>query len=190
MAYEKPITIKEAIAAIEDGEYLLPSIQREFVWDTEQIVTLFDSLMRDYPISTFLFWKVKAENVGKFQFYRFLRDYHERDSTHNEKATLSGKKDVIGILDGQQRLTSLYVSLKGSYAARLSYHRRSSDQAYPQRHLHLNLLKQSEEIETEYEFRFLTPSDAECSDASHLWFPASKVLNFSDIGEAIEWVST
>ena len=190
MAYEKPITIKEAIAAIEDGEYLLPSIQREFVWDTEQIVTLFDSLMRDYPISTFLFWKVKAENVGKFQFYRFLRDYHERDSTHNEKATLSGKKDVIGILDGQQRLTSLYVSLKGSYAARLSYHRRSSDHAYPQRHLYLNLLKQSEEIETEYEFRFLTPSDAENSDASHLWFPAGKVLNFSDIGEAIEWVST
>ena len=87
--------------------------------------------MRDYPISTFLFWKVKAENVGKFQFYRFLRNYHERDARHNEKATLSGSKDIIGILDGQQRLTSLYVSLKGTYASKLSYHRRDSDHAYP-----------------------------------------------------------
>ena len=58
MAYEKPITIKEAIASIEDGKYVLPSIQREFVWDTEQIEALFDSLMQDHPINTFLFWKV------------------------------------------------------------------------------------------------------------------------------------
>jgi uncharacterized protein with ParB-like and HNH nuclease domain len=188
MAYEKPITIKEAIAAIEDGRYVLPSIQREFVWDTEQISTLFDSLMRDYPISTFLFWKVKAENVGKFQFYRFLREYHERDSTHNERATLSGNNEVIGILDGQQRLTSLYVGLKGSYAARLSYHRRTSDHAYPIRHLYLNLLQPSEEIEMEYEFRFLGPKEAERSDASHFWFQAGKILTFREIGEAFEWV--
>ena len=37
MAYEKPIAIKEAIANIEDGEYVLPSIQREFVWEPEQM---------------------------------------------------------------------------------------------------------------------------------------------------------
>ena len=87
MAYEKPIKIKEAIASIEDGLYVLPAIQREFVWNTDQIVTLFDSLMRDYPISTFLFWQVKAKDVGKFKFYSFLRDYHERDQTHNDEAT-------------------------------------------------------------------------------------------------------
>ncbi len=60
MVYEKPISIQQAIAAVADDEYVLPAIQREFVWDTDQIETLFDSLMRDYPISTFLFWKVKA----------------------------------------------------------------------------------------------------------------------------------
>lgn len=189
MAYEKPITIKEAIAAIEDGEYVLPSIQREFVWDEEQMATLFDSLMRDYPISTFLFWKVKAENVNKFQFYRFLRNYHERDSRHNEKTTLSGSKDVIGILDGQQRLTSLYISLRGTYASKLSYHRRSSDHAYPKKRLYLNLLKPSEELELEYDFRFLSKDDAEKRDAENLWFPVGNILDFAEISDALEWIN-
>lgn len=189
MAYEKPITIKEAIAAIEDGEYVLPSIQREFVWDEQQMETLFDSLMRDYPISTFLFWKVKAENVSKFQFYRFLREYHERDNTHNEQATLSGNKDIIGILDGQQRLTSLYVSLKGSYASKLSYHRRSSDHAYPKKKMYLNLMKASGELELEYDFRFLTVAESKKRDSENLWFPVGKILDFREISDALEWIT-
>lgn len=189
MAYEKPITIKEAIGAIEDGEYVLPSIQREFVWDEEQMETLFDSLMRDYPISTFLFWKIKAENVCKFQFYRFLREYHERDATHNQKATFSGSKDIIGILDGQQRLTSLYISLKGSYSSRLSHHRRSSDHAYPKKRMYLNLMKPSEKLELEYDFRYLTESDSQMRDSDNLWFPIGKILDFSEISDALEWIN-
>jgi uncharacterized protein with ParB-like and HNH nuclease domain len=189
MAYEKPITIKEVIASIEDGDYVLPSIQREFVWEPEQMETLFDSLMRDYPISTFLFWKVKAENVKKFQFYSFLCDYHERDAKHNHPATLSGNKDIIGVLDGQQRLTSLYVSLRGSYASRLSYHRVSSDHAYPKKKLHLNLLRTSEEMEMEYDFQFLTEKDAAVMDGEHLWFQAGNILDFDDISDAFEWIS-
>ena len=189
MAYEKPITIKEAIAAVEDGDYVLPSIQREFVWDTEQMETLFDSLMRDYPISTFLFWKVKAGNVKKFQFYSFLCNYHERDAKHNYPATPSGNKDIIGVLDGQQRLTSLYISLRGSYAARLSYHRVSSDHAYPKKRLHLNLLRTSDEMEMEYDFQFLTEKDAKVMDGEHLWFPAGQILDFDDISDAFEWIS-
>ena len=86
MAYEKPITIREAIVSIQNQEYILPAIQREFVWNTRQIELLFDSILRDYPISTFLFWKVKAENVEKFKFYRFLPFYHQRDKRHNELA--------------------------------------------------------------------------------------------------------
>ena len=189
MAYEKPITIKEAIANIEDGEYVLPSIQREFVWEPEQMETLFDSLMRDYPISTFLFWKVKAEHVKKFQFYSFLCDYHERDAKHNHPATLSGNKDIIGVLDGQQRLTSLFISLRGSYASRLSHHRVSSDHAYPKKRLYLNLFSKSEDMELEYDFQFLTEKDAVEIDSKHLWFQAGHVLDFDDFGDASEWIN-
>jgi uncharacterized protein with ParB-like and HNH nuclease domain len=79
MAYQTPITIKTAIESIEKNQYVLPSIQREFVWGTDQIETLFDSLMRDYPISTFLFWKVEKNRINDFQFYEFLNKYHEKE---------------------------------------------------------------------------------------------------------------
>ena len=79
----KSVTIKEAIEKIVSREYLLPAIQREFVWRTDQIECLFDSLMRDYPIGTFLFWHLENKKVGDFQFYEFLCEYHEIDKTHN-----------------------------------------------------------------------------------------------------------
>jgi uncharacterized protein with ParB-like and HNH nuclease domain len=107
MPFVAPITIKDAIDNIHKKEYLLPSIQREFVWGTDQIELLFDSLMRDYPINSFLFWEVEKSNIQNYQFYEFLREYHERDNRHNEKANLNGQKSVIAVLDGQQRLTSL-----------------------------------------------------------------------------------
>ncbi|MEM5768758.1 MAG: DUF262 domain-containing protein, partial [Bacillota bacterium] len=51
MAFQTPLTISDIITKIHAKKYLLPSIQREFVWDTDQITMLFDSLMRDYPIN-------------------------------------------------------------------------------------------------------------------------------------------
>ena len=58
MGFETPITISKAIGEIQSNKYLLPAIQREFVWSAEQIESLFDSLLRGYPIGSFLFWKV------------------------------------------------------------------------------------------------------------------------------------
>lgn len=46
MAYETPLTIAEVMQDISNNKYVLPSIQREYVWDTEQVETLFDSLMQ------------------------------------------------------------------------------------------------------------------------------------------------
>jgi uncharacterized protein with ParB-like and HNH nuclease domain len=56
MAFQTPITIKEAIKNIHEKKYLMPTIQREVVWNTGQIERLFDSLMRDDPVGSFLFW--------------------------------------------------------------------------------------------------------------------------------------
>ena len=123
MAYQTALTIESVIKDIDSKKYLLPSIQREFVWSTKQIEKLFDSLMMDYPINAFLFWKVPKEKAKEFSFYEFLRDYHQRTGRHNPKANISGSDDIIAILDGQQRMTSLYIGLKGSYAYKLSYKR-------------------------------------------------------------------
>lgn len=190
MAFQTPLTINEVITNIHSKKYLLPSIQREFVWSTDQITKLFDSLMRDYPINAFLFWKVSKENINEFRFYEFLRDYHQRKKRHNEKADLSGSEDIIAVLDGQQRLTSLYIGLKGSYAYKLSYKRWDNEQAYPVRKLYLNLLAVSEDSEYEYEFEFLTDSEAENKedDLDHHWFPVGKILDLKEQSEVNEYL--
>lgn len=183
MAYETPITIKKAIDNIRKRNYVLPSIQREFVWGPEQIETLFDSLMRDYPISTFLFWKVEKTKVKNFQFYEFMNNYHERDNRHNQKAELSNEEDVIALLDGQQRMTSMYIALTGSYAEKMPYYRWESAHAFPKKKLYLNLLKPSEELEVEYDFKFLTEKEAVPSDG-YFWFQCSEILDITDMGKS------
>ena len=137
MAYQTALTIESVIKDIDSKKYLLPSIQREFVWSTKQIEKLFDSLMMDYPINAFLFWKVPKEKAKEFSFYEFLRDYHQRTGRHNPKANISGSDDIIAILDGQQRMTSLYIGLKGSYAYKISHKRWDNPQAYPARKLYV-----------------------------------------------------
>ena len=183
MSFQVPITVKEAINNIHSKKYLLPAIQRELVWKTEDIELLFDSLMRDYPVGSFLFWYVDKSRIKDFQFYEFIRNYHERDSAHNPKANLSGSEDITAILDGQQRLTSLYIGLKGSYAYKESKKQWKTDSAFPERKLYLNLLQKSseEEIEMEYEFLFLTEKEAqERTDENHFWFKVSDILNFNE----------
>jgi uncharacterized protein with ParB-like and HNH nuclease domain len=85
MAYETPLTIAEVMKEITADKYVLPSIQREYVWDTDQIETLFDSLMRDYPIGTFLFWEINKEHVKDYDFYGFIRNYNENKFSHNKR---------------------------------------------------------------------------------------------------------
>lgn len=188
MAYQTPITIKGAINNIEKRHYLLPSIQREFVWGTNQIETLFDSLMRKYPIGTFLFWKVDEDKIKDFQFYEFLREYHEKDHRRNPRADITGSKDIIALLDGQQRMTSMYLALRGSYACRKPRMPRNNPNAYPQRKLHLNLLKPSEELEAEYDFRFLTEEDAKKQDENFYWFECCKILCFKEKNEIFDYL--
>lgn len=182
MAYQTPITIKTAIDNIRKRNYLLPSIQREFVWDTDQIETLFDSLMRDYPISTFLFWKVDKNKIKDFQFYEFLNKYHEKDNRHNRKAEPSDDEDIIALLDGQQRMTSMYVALTGTYAKKMPYYRWDSPYAFPEKKLYLNLLKPSDELETEFDFKFLTQTEAEPSEG-YYWFECGQILELTDMGK-------
>ena len=180
MSYERPLTIKETIQNVHSKKYLLPAIQREFVWDTDQIEKLFDSLLRDYPIGSFLFWHVEKEKSKDFQFYEFIRNYHERDERHNPKANISGSEDITAILDGQQRLTALYIGLKGTYAYKLPYKRWDNDSAYPKRMLYLNLLNEADNADVEYDFQFLTKEEAKKRDGNTYWFKVSDVLDIRE----------
>ncbi len=197
MSYQTPLKIAQAIRDIDSKKYYLPSIQREFVWGTEQIEKLFDSIMRDYPINSFLFWKVDKSNTSKYKFYEFLRDFHEKDSRHNPKANLHGSDDITAILDGQQRMTSLYIGLKGTYAYKIPHKRWDNPQAYPKRKLYLNLTKPAADRDDFlYDFKFLTDDEVadysdyedESGNLEYFWFPVGEILNFDEEGDLNEYL--
>lgn len=187
MAYETPLTIAEVMQDISINKYVLPSIQREYVWDTEQIETLFDSLMQDYPIGAFLFWEIEKSRLLDYDFYEFLRNYHEKNNTHNKKVDLKGSDGVTAVLDGQQRLTSIYIGLKGSYAYRLKYKQKKSENAYPVRYLYLNLIEDAQDETNKYDFRFLT--DKEYSGMTKgFWYKVGDILTMTQPGETSQYV--
>lgn len=93
-----------------------------------------------------------------------------------------GEAGVTAILDGQQRLTSLNIGLPGSHAERLPHKRRANDQAYPEKHLYLNLraAPDDKELGLKYDFRFLTKERAkEDTGAERHWFKVSEVLDMA-----------
>lgn len=86
---------------IDTGQIKLPMFQRDFVWDKEQSAKLIDSILKGFPIGTFIFWKTREE----------LRSYKE---VGNHKLPETPEGDYVQyILDGQQRITSLYAIRKG-----------------------------------------------------------------------------
>lgn len=118
--FQSPITIKDAIDNISHNRYLLPAIQRKFTWSSSQVELLFDSIMRNYPINSFMFWKVSDSNIKKnYKFYQFLNSYREFFHENNPDVNTHGLGDFYAVIDGQQRLTSLYIGLRGSYAYKM-----------------------------------------------------------------------
>ncbi|MEU4477743.1 DUF262 domain-containing protein [Micromonospora sp. NPDC023966] len=182
MPFQAPITIATALERMTRHDYVLPAIQREFVWGPDRICKLFDSLMRGYPIGSFLFWKVNGDKVKSYTFYDFVRTYHARNSPHCPTLDVERGRDVTAILDGQQRLTALNIGLRGSYAEKLPRMRANNPLAYPTKKLYINLLARGDddELELAYHFRFLTVEEAAFRDESTFWFPVSDVRDISE----------
>lgn len=188
--YEKAISIKAAIEAINNRDYLLPAIQRKFVWSSHQICVLFDSIMRGYPINTFMMWEITNAEIKKdYKFYEFLKFYCQRFNEENSHVkTTASFKDFNAIIDGQQRLTSLYIGLCSTYAykqPRVWWPTTRDDKVLPPRKLYLDLKSPSVTEDDDslmfYNFRFLTDEQiAESSthqDALHHWFCMHEILN-------------
>jgi uncharacterized protein with ParB-like and HNH nuclease domain len=179
MSYQS-LTIKDMMEKIGRNEVYLPAIQRKFVWNHEQIESLFDSIMRAYPIGTFLFWFIRGEKKNEYTFYKFLDEYHELKKYQNKIAPKPElKEEIIGVLDGQQRLSSMYITLQGTYAYKRPYVRRDRPYAYPERKFYLNLLRKPIEKEDEnflYDFKFLTDQESNEINENQLWFLVKDVL--------------
>lgn len=126
------ITTYEAMTHIQNGKYVMPAFQRQFVWSMEQIEKLWDSILLDYPIATFLFWHVDDNNVTwDTYFCNFLTSVtfdnrKQADSVNYELTDINVAVTDTAILDGQQRLTSLFLSLFGDSYIRQKYARKST----------------------------------------------------------------
>jgi uncharacterized protein with ParB-like and HNH nuclease domain len=176
-------TIALAIGRM-NRQYFLPAIQREFVWKPEQIVQLFDSIMRGYPISSFLFWELKPENRDKWQVYEFL-EKAQHGGTHNQLASTDGVTSLSLVLDGQQRLTSLMIGLRGTYTAKKKYKRWDNPDAWSAQRLHLDLFADprldsegSSESGVYYKFEFM--EETPVPNSEHYWFKIGRILDFDE----------
>lgn len=186
--FQSPITIKQAIDRINSKAYLLPAFQREFVWSYMQIENLFDSLMKGYPISSMLFWKVTGDAKQSYKFYQVLDRYIQNYHIHNDSFNTDQINDFHAILDGQQRLTSLYIGLCGSYAYRKYRARHEySPTNYPTRLLYLNISRTFPEDENDktYNFSFkdqaITNGDNLFKDNNNdNWFRVGYILSIGD----------
>jgi len=166
-----------------NSQYFLPAIQREFVWKQDQIIQLFDSILRGYPISSFLFWELQPENRDKWEAYTFISEARY-GGTHNQLANTNGVQQLTLVLDGQQRLTSLMIGLKGSYVSKKKYKRWDNPDAWVRQKLYLDLLKDARTDEENgnaeagvyYGLAFLDKPPKPSSE--HHWFEVGKILNF------------
>lgn len=188
-------SIKEVVDEL-NVRYFLPDIQREYVWlknaDEKKIEQLFDSILRGYPIGSFLFWKLQKEDIAKsdeqdsdklnFQLYQFITNYDER-KPHNEKIHVEkiNVDDLSIVLDGQQRLTSLYIGLKGTRTLKKKKARNDNPNAYEEKRLYLNLKHQpnmdNPEDNYQFEFHAKTPEN----DKKHWWFKVGDILELESV---------
>lgn len=187
--YQSGLTIKDALDSVSRNLYVLPAIQREFVWKPEQICRLFDSLMQRYPFGTFLFWKVEPEKSAQFKFYGFVQNYHERDAAHCPELGTLPNRELTAVLDGQQRLTALNIGLRGSMALKEPNKRWTNPHAFPKKTLHLDLLaaRVDDEGGNAYSFRFLEPQKA-AADMASLWYPVAEILSVPNISRLSQWL--
>ncbi|GAA9102832.1 DUF262 domain-containing protein [Helicobacter pylori] len=176
--------------------YFLPDIQREYVWlkkaDEKKIEQLFDSILRGYPIGSFLFWKLQKEDIARsdeqdenklnFQLYQFITNYDER-KPHNEKIRIEQirRDELYIVLDGQQRLTSLYIGLKGTRTLKKNKARYDNPNAYEEKRLYLNLKHQPNIDNPEDNYQFEFHAKAPENDKYHFWFKVGDILELESV---------
>ncbi|AXG06564.1 DUF262 domain-containing protein [Haloplanus rubicundus] len=182
----------------------LPGLQREFVWSEKQTENLFDSLIREYPIGLITRWDV-AHTDAEYYPYEFIQNYvddsravpdtlnDEGYRKYNEEADEESSDLSYLVIDGQQRLTSLFIGLCGQ---RIEYTkgkggRRSNIEHWSSRELCVNLLGHpdfdGDDLAGDYEFEFRKTADyddgsdfgfvRDSDGTERYWYPLPKMMN-------------
>ena len=151
----------------EEDRYRLPSIQRSFVWEEERICKLMDSLMNDYPIGSILVWKPSSDLTLRTR--KFIREYKTGERLISKEEALESSTYLV--LDGQQRLQSLFLAFFGDYNGKSLYFKVNSN-------------PNDEENDLRYHFRFM---DVDQAKKDLHWLKLNEIINLS-IEEIPEYV--
>lgn len=138
---------KDLIHEIESGVIKIPKFQRDFVWSLEKTAGLLDSILKGYPIGTFILWQTSErlndiKNIGNVD----LPD------------TSDGTK-IQYVLDGQQRLTSLFAAFKGIHIQKANEKKVTN---YHDIYVNLNTDEQNDDeqiVTTEYSEAYISLYD-------------------------------
>jgi hypothetical protein len=110
-------TLFGLISQIERDEIVLPAMQRPFVWKEDRIYKLIDSLLRGFPIGAVMLWRTSTIQ----RFRRLPRDVDvDLPEIFNFETSLDTRNKYL-VLDGQQRLTSVFAAFKGTYSHKRLY---------------------------------------------------------------------
>ena len=185
------MSVLEVLKQIKNEFIFLPDIQREYCWDMSDIESLFESIVDGYPIGSFIFWKTnrKKLNETKPNLYKFLSVY-KPNYTKNEEApeSFDEEGDYFIVLDGQQRLTSMNIALKGKFITKKKFKKVNNREAWVERELYYNLnfhnVKQDEKDEENPEKRFVFLSKEECENGNY--FKIKNILEYSSVVECVQ----
>lgn len=192
MAQYTAKTVRDVLNMIERGKLILPSMQRNFVWEPRKICDLFDSLVSGYPIGTFLFWEVGKPEVNEFVFNRFLDRYDDSAQIQRgSKIESAILEEYLAVLDGQQRITSINIGVNGSMHLR----KRKGAKTFVDKYLALdvfyNVDETSGEATNHYNFDFLSEEELEqipiidgtVDHTGSFWIKVNKIVDY-DFDEA------
>ena len=163
MAIWKPYRINDAINEIEAEKFVLPVIQRRLVWEEEKMELLFDTLLKGDSFGGIMVIEEEKDTKPLFNFRPFTKDGEPIASRQVDK--LSQLQNFV--IDGQQRLQSFYIGLRGSINGKILYFDLFSD------------------YKTEFQFRFandinLLPNNSKENIgrpiSSHQWYAVNGLL--------------
>lgn len=121
------------------------------------------------------------QQVQVLRIHEGLRAFNNR---HNPVIDIPTDREVVAVLDGQQRLTSLNIGLRGTYAYKIHGGWSNKAWSYPERRLYLNLLGEApdNELGLKYHLQFLTKDDlaAAAEDHTRAWFPVSEIFDAAE----------
>lgn len=160
--------ISDVVRSIKEDEFRLPSIQRSFVWGQERICKLMDSIMNDYPIGSFLVWR--PPQGMQIRTRKFMEDYITGTRLLSDEQEIPPSAYLV--LDGQQRLQSLYLAFYGKYDGQYLYFKADSQ-------------PEKEPEDMRYEFCFLNPEIARLDPH---WLRPLEILklNIEDISAFVD----